>query len=78
MIPAIVLGCKPSKREVDSTKESSDDEYEYTKMIQSTLDYIIQRDRKEVMELLIWLKEVATEDYIDTSRDRRTYQNISY
>ena len=56
--------------EVDSTKESSDDdlgeeEDGFIKKIQSTLDYIIRNDRKELIELLTELKEEATENYID-------------
>ena len=32
----------------------------------STVDYIITHDKKELMELLTELKEEATDDYIDT------------
>ena len=64
--------------EVDSTKESRDDDFdedveekedveaedEFTKMIQSSLGYIIQHDKKELMELLTELIDEAAEDYI--------------
>ena len=39
---------------------------EITKIINSTLEYVIQNDSKELMKLLTVLKEEASEDYIDT------------
>ena len=50
--------------EVDTDNEEEDDEVK--KIINSTVDYIVTHDKKELTELLAELKEEATEDYIDT------------
>ena len=49
--------------DVDTGDEEED---EVKKIINSTVDYIVVHDKKELMELLTELKEEATEDYIDT------------
>ena len=50
--------------EVDTDNEEEDDEVK--KIINSTVDYVIAHDKKELTELLTVLKEEANEEYIDT------------